>query len=128
MWDPEFEEYKTLFVTPPLPKYLTDCLGKLQKAEVANAALRSHREAMAKRSALEAFCQKYSIGIHEKEEFKTSPFWNEFCSPRQREDAMRAFAQRAGDGLPSLSFAGDHSRRVVISKYQISGTARYEEV
>lgn len=106
MWDPE-DNSRTVCAKAPLPQELEEALSRLQRDEEALAELKQYQAQRAKDYFIDAFCQKYKIGPREWKELHESEFWAN--RKEQLKKVLRAFEERAGDGLPSLSMDGDHS-------------------
>jgi hypothetical protein len=74
---------------------------------------------------VEAFANKYNIGPSEKTKLKEGYIW--FHWPQQRMKLMAAFEKRAGNGLPTLSFQGDHSFLFKHVREHAEGMKGYDE-
>eukprot|EP00930_Biecheleria_cincta_P020049 TRINITY_DN15153_c0_g1_i1.p1 TRINITY_DN15153_c0_g1~~TRINITY_DN15153_c0_g1_i1.p1 ORF type:complete len:809 (+),score=143.47 TRINITY_DN15153_c0_g1_i1:91-2517(+) len=99
MWDPEDSNATQMIWACPetLPQELQSCLDKLIPDAAANKALKDYQNHLAKKSELEAFCQKYGISALEKQKLQ-EPTWDDW-----RATFMKSFRQRAGDELPKMS-------------------------
>eukprot|EP00929_Paragymnodinium_shiwhaense_P043436 TRINITY_DN22334_c1_g1_i1.p1 TRINITY_DN22334_c1_g1~~TRINITY_DN22334_c1_g1_i1.p1 ORF type:complete len:815 (+),score=137.86 TRINITY_DN22334_c1_g1_i1:228-2672(+) len=107
MWDID-GDHRTVCVTQPLPQDLQETLSKLSEDTRAGARLAEYRAKLAANDPLEAFCQKYQLNAKEKQVLRSETnFWGH--NPLLKEALMRSFEALAGDGLPTLSMAGDHS-------------------
>lgn len=99
MWDPEDSNNTQLIIACPgkLPGELQECLDKLTPDTEANKALKSYMQHLAKKSQLEAFCQKYGIGALERSQLQDES-WDAW-----RADFIKLFRERAGDELTKMS-------------------------
>jgi len=105
MWDPE-NYHKLVWVKAELPDELKLCLARLEKDEIATAKLVKHKTKLRK-SGVDDFCQRYNLGPRERAELKEGNYWKENRPTLKK--LMKAFQQRAGSGLTTLSMDGDHS-------------------
>lgn len=105
-WDPE-NEGNVVCAVADLPQELEACLARLQNNSKAHEELKQHREILMQQDDVEAFANKYNIGPSEKRKLQEGDVWSRW--PQQRVKLMAAFEKRAGNGLPTLSFKGDHS-------------------